>query len=320
MQDYIKYSQELADKYGEGASEPLQESAKVAALLFGGSNAVAAATEAIPKPSFSFSGGVSAPPAVPSVATSLPAAPAPFTFGAAPAVPAATTAPKPFQFGAAPAVPAADSAVPKPFQFGAFGSAPAGSSSFTSSFAFNPPATVSAPAAGVNSFSFNPPTSSALGAAPVTTAAGGDDENGGDEEGEPILEPEKVLRNETDTDDILLDVPCKLFGFSKQANEWKDTGKGSFRITRSADSKKQRMLVRNPIGKLTFNAAFYKSMTIEKVKGGLRFSAFVVVDEPTVGGSAAAAPKPELKNFMIKLKEGDIADALAKLEAGVASC
>ncbi len=171
-----------------------------------------------------------------------------------------------------------------------------------------------------------PMSSGGFGAAPAA-AGGGDEEGGGgddDGEGEPILEPEKVLRNENDTDDILVEAPCKLFGYHKESKEWKDTGKGSFRVTRDRNTKKQRMLVRNPIGKLTFNAGFYKGMKIEKVKNSLRFSAFVVVDEPTIGGSdsAAGAKKvvPELKGFMVKLKDTDVDNVLSKLEAGVAAC
>ncbi len=111
-----------------------------------------------------------------------------------------------------------------------------------------------------------------------------------------------------------------MYGYSKAGNEWKDTGKGSFRVTKAADSNKQRMLVRNPIGKLTFNAGFYKGMKIEKVKGGVKFNAFVVTDEPSIGGAAPVAPKPELKGFMVKLKEENVAKAMTILEAGVASC
>ncbi len=205
-----------------------------------------------------------------------------------------------------------------------------GSSLATSSFVFNPNATLASSFALPNSNPFAPPSAGGgfgggfggFGAPPVAPTAalhesgGGED---GDDEGEPILEPEKVLRNDADTDDILLEVPCKLFGFSKDSNEWKDTGKGSFRVTRNIDTNKQRMLVRNPIGKLTFNAGFYKGMKIEMVKGGLRFSAFVAADEAVVGGSSGPG-KVELKNFMIKLKDADIANAMANLEAGVASC
>lgn len=158
--------------------------------------------------------------------------------------------------------------------------------------------------------------------APAAAAAtgGGDEEEGGDDEGEPILEPEKVLRNDQDTDDILVEAPCKLFGFSKESKEWKDTGKGSFRVTRDRITNKQRMLVRNPIGKLTFNAGFYQGMKFDRVKNAIRFSAFVVIDEPVIGGGPAAKPVPELKGFMVKLKDSDVESVLSKLEAGVAAC
>lgn len=139
---------------------------------------------------------------------------------------------------------------------------------------------------------------------------------GEDDEGEPLLEPEKVLKNDQDTDIIILEVPCKLFGFSKDSNEWKDTGKGTLRITKPPDSIKQRMLIRNPIGKIIFNANFYKTMKIDRVKGGLRFSAFVAV-ETTVNSKIETST--ELKNFMIKLKGTDVDKTAAKMEEAISS-
>lgn len=52
------------------------------------------------------------------------------------------------------------------------------------------------------------------------------EEGGGGDEGEPILAPEKVLRNEADKDVILVDVNCKLFVYNKEEKEWRDLGKG----------------------------------------------------------------------------------------------
>ncbi len=139
--------------------------------------------------------------------------------------------------------------------------------------------------------------------------AADDGEGGGgdDDEGEPILPPEKILKNENDTDDILLEVPCKLFGFNLQEKEWKDSGKGSFRVTKDVNSGKRRMIVRNTMGKITFNAAFYKDMKIDQVKGGIKFFA-VVAD-------ATDDKKTELKNFMIKLKDFDISRVKSFLES-----
>ena len=172
------------------------------------------------------------------------------------------------------------------------------------------------------------------------SGAGGGVEDEG--EGEPILEPERVLKNADDTDEILHEAACKLYGFNKEDNEWKDMGKGTFRLSKlqpaaagegagsgggGGGGVKQRMLVRNPIGKIIFNAAFYRGMKIERVKGGLRFSAVVAPEEkPSVstgaaieGGAATAPPKAELKGFMLKLKADEIERTAAKLEAAVAA-
>jgi hypothetical protein len=176
-----------------------------------------------------------------------------------------------------------------------------------------------------SSFAFNPSafpqSSSSLSEKPaafgfLTTPASGfqtsapkpvDDEGGDDdEEGEPILEPEKILKNENDTDEILVEVPAKLFGFSKAESEWKDLGKGSFRLTKDPANHKKRLLVRNTMGKITLNAAFYKTMKIEQVKGGLKFFAVVA--------QATDPSKTELRSFMIKFKEADISMVKGMME------
>jgi len=137
---------------------------------------------------------------------------------------------------------------------------------------------------------------------------GGNANDDDDDEGEPILEPEKVHRNADDTDEILHEVKCKLFSFSKEDNEWKDIGLGSFRITKDAKDHRKRMLVRNQIGKISLNASFYPKMKIEKVKKGLRFSVVVSVD-----GKGA-----EMRNYMLQLSIGDVSATLAKMEQCIA--
>ncbi len=163
-----------------------------------------------------------------------------------------------------------------------------------------------------NSFSF--PTSSA-GFGTITHSSipvvkksdeggdGGDDE--GDDEGEPILEPEKILRNENDKDEILLEVTCKLLGYSKELSEWRDKGKGSFRLTKDPLTSKKRMLVRNTMGKITFNAAFFKGMKVDRHKDSLLFSAFVSPDESS---------KPDFQRFTLKLKADDCEKVKLALE------
>ena len=43
-------------------------------------------------------------------------------------------------------------------------------------------------------------------------------------------------------------------------------GKGSLRITKNPVSNKQRLLVRNLMGKITLNANFYEKMEFKEVK------------------------------------------------------
>lgn len=164
-----------------------------------------------------------------------------------------------------------------------------------------------------SSFSFPTATtasSNMFGTAPAAAEKNdGGDEDGGDDEGEPILEPEKILRNENDKDEILLEVPCKLLGYSKELSEWRDKGKGSFRLTKDPSTSKKRMLVRNTMGKITFNAAFYKGMKVERHKDSLLFSAFVAPDESS---------KPDFQRFTLKLKADDCAKVKCELEKCIA--
>lgn len=127
------------------------------------------------------------------------------------------------------------------------------------------------------------------------------------------MEPEKILRNQDDKDEILLEVPCKLRSYNKEEQEWKDLGKGSFRLTRDPASGKKRMLVRNTLGRITFNAGFYKNMKIERSKQGLQLMALVAVVKDVKEGRT----ETEMKNFLIKLKDTDIDPVRAQLEAAV---
>ena len=172
-------------------------------------------------------------------------------------------------------------------------------------------------------FSFTAPQTNSLAAPPTNTGQftfGGsgpkiahdnteNDEGSGDE-GEAILEPEKILKNEGDTDEILHDVPCKLFRHNKEYNEWRDAGKGTLRITKEIDGKrKQRILVRDSMGKISLNCYFLPGMKFDimgKKKDGIRFM-------------AACGENSELKSLMVKLKPDDVNITLNKFNAGVAS-
>jgi len=138
---------------------------------------------------------------------------------------------------------------------------------------------------------------------------GNDDEDG---EGEPILEPEKAIRNKDDNDVILYESNSKILKFDKKATEWKDMGKGTFRITKTVDTGKHRMLMRSLTGKIMFNASFYYSMKFDKIKGGIKFNAFVV-DEQSKDST------PELQMFIVKVKESEISKLYDKLVESAAT-
>ncbi len=188
---------------------------------------------------------------------------------------------------------------------------PAAAISFAPSgaFAFPAPAVAAAgsggglfgfPSAGPGfSFSAAPGQSAVRAEADDDGAGGGED---GEEDAAPMLEPEKVLRNESDTDEVVHEVEkCKIFRFKKENNEWVEFGKGLFRITMDKDTKARRMLVRNLTGKVMLNAAFFRGMTFTKIgKNGIRFMA--VVDD-----------SGEPKMIMIKLKEEEFAPTMKAL-------
>ena len=317
IQDYLKYCMSLAEKYPEGKSSDgnvsaMSSNAKTllhsmpsdanAANPFSssGSNVFStkppvAETAAKPTTAFDFSVKAKEPAAAPFAFGALapaaaPAAPFSFSFsGSTAAAPAPLPAFSPV-FSATPAAAAFPSAA---FSFG--GSAPASSSAAPNIFG----APQGLPPVGGGLFG---------GAPKAAVAAADDDGDGGDDEGEPIMAPEKVLKNDQDTDDILHDVPCKLFRFSTEQKEWMDLGKGNLRVTCDVNSKKQRILIRNTMGKIAFNAFFFKGMKFDRLdkNKGLRFTA---VTDPAVGP----------QGFMLRLKEEHVDDTLAKLEAGVAS-
>lgn len=196
-----------------------------------------------------------------------------------------------FQFGQQ--APSASTTAP-PNLFGTTFSAPSSSTNGAGS--------------GLGMFSIPPFGASAINA-PISTALGANtavtgEEDDGDDAGEPILEPEKALRNEQDTDEIVFEANSKLMRFDKGSKEWKDMGKGIFRITRTQDTKKPRMLMRSLTGKIMFNAGFHANISFEKVKGGVKFSAVTAAD-----GSAEG----ELHLYIVKVKESEVATAFDKL-------
>jgi hypothetical protein len=310
----------LKEKYGEEAADPEADSAP---------QEISKKTEApVIKPAFETKTQIPvsnppAPDAKPFSFTLGGNTSAPLAFAAPPAAPQekkADPAPFPssgFSFSfSKPTENATDkpAAAPAPFTFNLSGpTAPPAAPSTTfpsTSFSFTG-SLLPKPAESSDNkpapFSFLSTPASSFAFAPAQNKeADGDDGDGGDDEGEPILEPEKILKNENDTDEILLEVPTKLFGFNQEDKEWKESGKGTLRITKDPATQKRRILVRNTMGKITLNTAFYKEMKIDQVKGGIKFNGVVAqVKDPS---------KTELKSFMLKLKDSDIARVKSFLE------
>lgn len=331
VKDYLKHQEVLRQKYG--VTDDNDQSASSA------STAVKADAPKAATTSFSFGAAPPAAPSVPKANPVPPAAPAaeagskPFTFSL-PSATATTTsssesaAPKPFSFAlptAAPSAASTSTEAPKSFSFSLPATAPATTGSAapfsfgapaaapTSTGAFNFSLPAAAPAANpfgaASGFSVpaNPFAVKATSAAPKADEDGEGGE-GGDEEGEPILAPEKVLRNDQDKDEIVLEVPCKLFNYNKTDNEWKDTGKGNLRVTQDPATKKKRMVMRNGTGKIVLNAAFFKTFKVEKVKTGLKFSAFVAHE---------TSGETEFKMFMLKLNDANAEKLKAEMEKAV---
>jgi len=70
-------------------------------------------------------------------------------------------------------------------------------------------------------------------------------------------------------------------------------GKGSLKVTVEFDTKKQRLLVRDTMGRVTLNSYFLSIMKFEKGNSSIRFLA-------PAGENNALVP------VMLKLKSGDV--------------
>ena len=303
LQDYIKYATNLIEQFGVEASSDQKDgdtsessSVKKPMQTFP-STSSSTTTSSLDPPKtnpapFSFSANIP-PPSLstqpskdPLPATSNP----PFNFQApslTSSAPANTSIPPaaPFKFEIKPTADAATK--PPPFSFGAL-----------------PGNSLAPPTTTTGLFTLG-------GSGPKAPQAEAENDEGSGDEGEPILEPEKILKNEEDTDKILHEVPCKLFRYNTELKEWRDVGKGTLRITQELDGKqKQRILIRDPMGKITLNCYFLPGMKFDimgKKKDGIRFIA------------AVGEKGDELMSMMVKLKPEDINSTLKKFNDGVAS-
>jgi hypothetical protein len=181
-------------------------------------------------------------------------------------------------------------------------------------FQFNtsfPPLSATTVPALSTGFSFAaPPTLLAATATATATEGEGDDGDGEGEEEMPVLAPTVILRNEDDKDEQLYEVRCKLFRLNNETKEWGDLGKGSLRITRSPDSGKERILIRNEVGKPLVNAYFFKDMKFDVVKNSIKFFAVVAEDSGFKG----------IRNFLVKVNADTVTETVAILKKFAAAC
>ena len=289
LKGYITYAKSTNEKYGEKDkvqtfNSAIQSSKPIVNNHMNVTIAPTPAPAPVPAPMFAFSAPVTAPAPV-----SAPVS-----------APSTVSAPISFQFGGNTSSTFAAAPVSNIFTT----APPAGSNPFA---AINP---FTNPSSSGNVFAKTLATSTPFGSIQGASSSGfpskveqvNEDE---DDEAEPLLEPEQILKNEQDTDEILHDVQCKAYRYSIEDKEWKDMGKGSFRVTRDPITKKQRILIRNTMGRITFNAGFFKAMEFKNSGKGIRFSA--VVDATG------------LKNFNVKFKTEDIPKTIQVLENAVKS-
>lgn len=211
------------------------------------------------------------------------------------------------------------------FQFGAKPAEGLSSTSFTAG---------SAPASGFTFSSVGgvggiPGFGSSLiggGSKPATGFGGGGGGGGGggdaeDGEGgeEPILPVEKAIRRDDDKEEILLETECKLQIFKAPDDapsgpkQWKDLVNGILRITRDPDTRKQRLIVRNIVGRILFNAAIYKGMIVRKVGKKIQFLA--VVDPKLWDPSSKVPVGPQM--ISLKVNSSKLDETAATMEACV---
>ena len=96
-------------------------------------------------------------------------------------------------------------------------------------------------------------------------------------------------------------------------NGWKKYGTGVLRLYRHKTTSKQRMVIRNEIGKVQFNVGISKGMTFEKIindtkKGKATFVKFGACEDPEKGLEAFMLQvKPEAIDKLHSVLEGMVA-------------
>ena len=225
-----------------------------------------AAEDAAPKPqrgAFSLSSAAAPPAGAPKVTFGAPKAAGAggfsFSGGAAPEPKAGGFTFKPASLSGAEQAPAGGGG----FKIGGFGAGKAASAPEAGGFSFSA-APAEAPKAGGFSFSG--------GAAPAATAASGfsfgkaDGGGAGAEEAEAEAEKEEpsvVERGDDGDEEARFEAKAKAMRLKDGA--WAEMGVGTLRVmVHKVESGKSRVVARNQVGKVFFNAALYKGLKAEK--------------------------------------------------------
>ena len=111
---------------------------------------------------------------------------------------------------------------------------------------------------------------------------------------------------------------CKLYRFNPETSEWADLGKGSLRIVKSPDPahNKQRIIIRNIMGKPLVNTYFYKNMKFDVIKNNsIKFSAYIVETD-----NSNNITYKGIRNFNIKVNPNNLQETVRILTAGVEAC
>ncbi|KAL9185245.1 hypothetical protein ACHAXT_003022 [Thalassiosira profunda] len=198
-----------------------------------------------------------------------------------------------FSFGAPAPAPAA-----KPFSMAA-PMAPPPSTGTAFSFSTKPAA---APA-----FSFGAPSSSSLSAPSTDAGANDDDPTSNPDDGKI----ETIEHEENTEEEILHEVRAKHIKLESGA--WKKYGAGVLRLYKHKTTAKQRMIIRNQIGKVQFCVGVSKGMKFEKEiktskKGKAAYIKFAAVEDASKG----------VESFMLQVKPECVDKLHEKLELMVA--
>ena len=273
MEHAARLQAELDEEEGSGDREVTDISASRGLGSWGGNNNSQPAAT-----SFSFGGSPAAAPAPSPAAAAKPS----FSFGAS--APAPSAAANSFSFGATPAP------------------APGAGTKF--SFSAKPSSPV-APAAP--SFSFGATSAPASSATSTASNNNNADPTSNPDDGKI----EKVEQEENTDEEILHEVRAKHMKLEN--GKWKKYGTGVLRLYCHKTTSKQRMVIRNEIGKVQFNVAVSKGMTFEKKivsskKGKAAFVSFLACEDPDKG----------LESFMIQTKPESLDKLHSALEGMVA--